>query len=117
MKRDKKMFVDGYASIYKYNRKVSSFQAVKNATEMSDLILIGKLGFDETSKRQSDIEFAESVNRSLSLKIRTRLRREWCRQEYCLVINGYLYDVITIDEDRLNGLCFWYLEEVRQIAE
>ena len=116
MKRDKKMFVDGYASICQYNRKSSSFQAVKNVTDKSDLILIGKLGFDETSKRQSDIEFAEAVNRSLSLKIRTRLHKDWCKQEYCLIINDYLYDVITIDEDRLNGLCFWYLEEVRQIA-
>lgn len=111
------MFKDGYAAVCSYNRSSSTFSAVKNARAMSDLTQIGKLAFDEMSRRQQDIDFAESEDRSLSYKIRTRLQPDLCREEYCIVINGYLYDVITIDTDRAAELAFWYLEEVRELDE
>ena len=109
------MFRDGYAVICRYDRPTSTFAAAKNARTMEDLQKVGKLAFDEMSRRQQDIDFAESADRSLSYKIRTRLQPDLCREEYCVVINGILYDVITIDTDRAAELAYWYLEEVREL--
>ena len=109
------MFKDGYAVICRYDRTKSAFGAAKNARTMEDLLVKGKLAFDEMSRRQQDIDFAESDERSLSYKIRTRLQPDLCREEYCVVINGILYDVITIDTDRAAELAYWYLEEVREL--
>lgn len=111
------MFKDGYAIICRYDRSTSTFAAAKNARTMADLLEIGKLAFDEMSRRQQDIDFAESAERSLSYKIRTRLQPDLCREEHCIVINRILYDIITIDTDRAAELAYWYLEEVRELEE
>ena len=111
------MFKDGYALICKYARSTSAFGAAKNARTMDDLLTKGKLAFDEMLRRQQDIDFAESDERSLSYKIRTRLVPDLCREEHCVVIDKVLYDIITIDTDRAAELAYWYLEEVRELED
>lgn len=111
------MFKDGYAKVCRYDRATSTFGAAKNARSMNDLQKVGKLAFDEMARRQQDIDFAESDERSLSYKIRTRLQPDLCREEFCIVIGRILYDVITIDTDRAAELAYWYLEEVRELED
>ena len=104
---------DGVVSIYREKEKRSSFAAKENVSVLDDMEFIVKLDFEESSKREQDLDFASQNDFTLSLKIRTR---------YCpgvdnrckAVIDGYLYDVAYIDKSREEQ---WiYLEGVKKIA-
>ena len=71
-----------------------------------------KLDYEESSKREQDMDFAEQNGFSLSLKIRTRympLVDNKCKA----VIDGYLYDVSYVDKNRVEQ--WLYLEGVKQL--
>lgn len=107
-------FNDGVVLIYRAKDKKSNFGAKENVTVFDDMDFIAKLDFEECSKREQDIEFANQNDFSLSLKVKTRLLKavdNGCKA----VIDGYLYDVSYLDKDKANGLMYLYLEGVRQL--
>ena len=76
--------------------------------------LIVKLAYTECNKRQQDLEFAESMSKSLTLKIKTRLYDK-VKNHHKIVIGNTLYDIIYLDYDRKNKEMYMYLEEVREL--
>lgn len=92
----------------------SSFAAAKNPTKESDLKKLERLDFEETSRREQDMDFAESQGRRLSMKVKTRIR-EWIDKTYPVIIGGVLYETIYIDYDRKKREMYFYLEEARRL--
>lgn len=104
---------DGVAFIYKEKGNKSNFGAKENVSVLDDMDFIAKLDFEECSKREQDIEFANQNDFSLSLKIKTRFFKSvnnGCK----VVIDGYLYDTKYVDKTRTE--MFLYLEGVKQIV-
>lgn len=106
-------FNDGVASIYREKPKRTDFNAKKNVSSLEDMDFIVRLDFEEASRREQDLEFAERSGFSLTLKIKTRAVPgvdNMCKA----VIDGYLYDVRYTDKTRTE---MWlYLEGVRKLA-
>lgn len=104
---------DGMVSIYRESDRRSNFGAKINATSVDDLKFIAKMAYSEQSKRQQDAEFAESMQFSLDLKIKTRYIKgvdNKCKA----VIDGYLYDVSYVDSTRTE--LYLYLQGVDKLA-
>lgn len=103
---------DGVVSIYREKERRTDFSAKRNVSTLDDMDFIVKLAFEESSKREQDLEFAEQQGFSLSLKIRTRFVKgvdNKCKA----VIDGYLYDVSYIDKSRTE---MWlYMEGVKSL--
>lgn len=106
-------FNDGIVSIYKELERKTDFSAKKNVAKLDDMEFIMKLAFDESSKRQQDLEFAEQSGFSLSMKIKTRYSK-LVKPKYKAVIEGYLYEVSYIDKS--DQEMFLFLEGVKSIA-
>ena len=103
---------DGAVFIYKEKPKRSSFAAKENVSVLEDMDFIIRLDFEQVAKRQQDMEFAEQMGFSLSMKLKTRYIPT-IKSKYKAVINNYLYDVAYIDDDRKE---MWlYLEGVRAL--
>lgn len=103
---------DGVASIYREKGNRSNFAAKQNVSILDDMTFIAKLDYEESSKREQDIEFAQQKGFDLSLKIHTRYLPDVDNKCKC-VIGGYLYDVSHIDKSRTE---MWiYLQGVRRI--
>jgi SPP1 family predicted phage head-tail adaptor len=103
---------DGVASVYREKKKQTDFNAKINARGIDDLDFICKLPFEEMSKRQQDVEFANQNGFALSVKIRTRVMPKVTTK--CKVIIGnILYDIYDMDKTRTD--LYLYLQEVRQI--
>ena len=103
---------DGVISIYREKRKQTDFNAKKNVSVLDDMDFIVKLAFEESSRREQDIDFAEQMGFSLSLKVRTRYV-EGVDNKCKAIIGKYLYDVSYVDKTRTE---MWlYLEGVRAI--
>ena len=103
---------DGVVSIYREKDRKTDFSAKKNVSTMDDMDFIVKLAFEECSKREQDLTFAEQSDFSLSLKVKTRFVKgvdNKCKA----VIDGYLYDVKYIDATRAD--LYFYLEGVGEI--
>ena len=113
MKNNFNRYNDGVVSIYREKGKKSNFGAKENVSVLDDMEFIAKLDFEESSKREQDIEFANQNDFSLSLKIRTRclpIVDNKCKA----VIAGYLYDVKYIDKARTE---MWlYMEGVKSLV-
>ena len=106
---------DGFIRVYKEIPLETEFGAKKNIKTLDNLELVVKLAYEECSKRLQDIEFAEANSRSLSLKVKTRLYP--IKNDYKVVINNILYDIITMDSDRTKREIYLYLEQVRELHE
>lgn len=107
-------FSDGFIRVYKSNEKVSSFGAKQNVKNANDLTLVIKLAYEETYKRQQDLDFAEASGRTLSLKVKTRYYKG-IQTDYKVIIDGCLYDIIDLDIDRYNQEMYFYLEYVKEV--
>lgn len=107
----KSNYNDGYIRVYKEIPQKSDFGAKKNIKTRDTLEFIVKLAYEECSKRQQDLEFAESSSRTLNLKVKTRYYKN-IENNYKVIIENTLYDIIYIDEDRKNRELYFYLEEV-----
>ena len=68
----KSNFNDGYIRVCKEIPQKTDFGAKKNIKTKDNLEFIVKLAYEECSKRQQDLEFAESSSRTLNLKVKTR---------------------------------------------
>ena len=112
MKNKFSRYNDGVVSIYREKTKETDFNAKRNVESFDDMDFIVKLAFEESAKREQDLDFAEQRGFSLSLKIRTRYVK--CVDNKCkAVINGYLYDVSYIDKSKTE---MWlYLEGVKAL--
>ena len=102
---------DGYIRVCKEIPQKTDFGAKKNIKTIDNLEFIVKLAYEECSKRQQDLEFAESSSRSLNLKVKTRYYKD-IENNYKVIIENTLYDIIYIDEDKKNRELYFYLEEV-----
>ena len=105
---------DGVVSIYReiVEERKTDFSAKRNVQTLEDMEYIGKLAFEEASKREQDLEFAEQHDFTLSLKIKTRLVKN-VDNKCKAVIDGYLYDISYIDKSREE---MWlYLQGVKEI--
>lgn len=104
---------DGVVHIYREKGKRSNFGAKENVSVLDDMDFIAKLDFEESSKREQDLEFANQNDFSLSLKIRTRYLQQ-VDNKCKAVINNYLYDVKYVDKTRTE---MWlYMEGVRLLV-
>ena len=65
---------------------------------------------------RKDLSFVESLGRELSLKVKTRLM-DGVSKKCKVAIDDRLFDVIYIDYSKKENLMYFYLEEVRRIAE
>lgn len=106
---------DGVLNVYVSVSKKSSFGAAMNEKKQDDLSFVGKLAFNEMSKRDEDMDFAESQGRALSIKVKTRLCNFVDKQKL-IVINNILYSIYKIDLDKSKDEMYIYLEEVRKIS-
>ena len=108
-------FNDGVLFVCRPESDQSSFNAVKNPTKKSDLDRILKLNFDEMSRREQDLQFAESQGRNLTLKVKTRWHGKVTKSHQVL-IGDMLYSIIDLDQDRDKSEMYLYLEEVRKLS-
>lgn len=103
---------DGVVLIYREKKKETTFAAKQNVSVLDDMDFVVRLDYEQCSKRQQDIEFAEQNGFSLSLKVKTRYIPS-VKNKFKAVINNYLYDVSYVDDDRKD---MWiYLEGVRSL--
>ena len=109
------VFNDGVLWICEQVRQESSFGAVKNAVEGDDITKLIKMDYAEMSARDQDLQYAESIGRTLSLKVRCRLK-DGVKKTHLVMIGDMLYSIVKLDYDRTNGLMFLYLEEVRRLT-
>ena len=104
---------DGVVSIYREKERKTDFSAKQNVSDLNTLDFIVKLAFEESAKREQDIEFAQQNDFSLTAKIKTRLVKgvdNKCKA----IIDGYLYDVSYIDKNRNEMWIF--LEGVKSLV-
>lgn len=112
-KRKLSTYNDGVVRLYRERPQKTDFNAKRNVATLEDMDLIVRLDYEESSRREEDMEFAERSGFSLTLKIRTRAV-PGVDNKCKAVINGYLYDVQYIDKSRTE---MWlYLEGVRKLA-
>ena len=112
MKNKFSRYNDGVVSIYREKGRRSNFSAKENVSTMDDMEFIVKLAFEECSKREQDLTFAEQADFTLSLKVKTRFVKgidNKCKA----VIDGFLYDVKFVDSTRTE--VFLYMEGVKKI--
>lgn len=100
---------DGVLTIYKDKGERSSFAAKVNANSLDGLEFVVKLAFAEMSKRESDLEFAESMQFSLDYKVKTRFVNG-VTNKHKAVIGDVLYDVSYIDATKTE--MFLYLHKI-----
>lgn len=104
---------DGVVYLYREITKRTDFAAKQNTSDYEDMKFIVKLCYEEVSKRQQDMEFAEQMDFSLSLKIKTPYLKG-IESKFKAVINNYLYDIAYIDNDKKD---MWlYLEGIRGLS-
>lgn len=104
---------DGVAYIYRPKYVEEDFSSPKDISAINEDDFVCKLDFEESSKREQDLDFAEQKDFSLSLKIRTRLVKA-VDNKCKAVINNYIYDVSYVDKSRTE---MWlYLEGVKPVG-
>lgn len=106
---------DGVVHIYREKRKENSFAAKENVSALDDMEFIAKLDYEESSKREQDLEFAQQSGFSLTMKIRTRFLPTMDKKNrFKAVIDGYLYDVAYADITRTE--IWWFLEGIKAVS-
>lgn len=104
---------DGVVRIYREKGKRSNFSAKENVSVLDDMEFVAKLDFEESSRREQDLEFANQNDFSLSLKIRTRYLQK-VDNKCKAVIDNYLYDVKFVDKAHTE---MWlYMEGVKPLV-
>lgn len=105
---------DGVVRIYREKGKRSNFSAKENVSVLDDMEFVAKLDFEEASRREQDLEFANQNDFSLSLKIRTRYLQK-VDNKCKAVIDNYLYDVKFVDKKARTEM-WLYMEGVKPIV-
>lgn len=103
---------DGVVRVYRERPRKTEFGAKRNISTLEDMDFVVRLDYEEASRREEDLEFAEKIGFSLTLKIKTRAV-PGVDNKCKAVIDGYLYDVRYIDKTRTE---MWlYMEGVRRL--
>ena len=105
-------FSDGIVQVFRQKDRKTGFNARLNPSTLEDLEFVVKLAFDESSKRQQDLEFAEQSGFQLSYKVRTRYVPV-VETKMKAVIDDMLYDIAYIDKSGRE--MFLYLQSVRRL--
>lgn len=108
-KKKTRSYIDGIANIYRKK------DAERNVRSLDDLEYLGFLYFDEKSKRQQDVEFAEQLGANLTMKIATPDDGNMDSNRN-VVVDNVIYAIIYIDRDKKKKELYFYLEEVRKIV-
>nr|DAZ49039.1 MAG TPA: hypothetical protein [Caudoviricetes sp.] len=102
-------YTDGIAKVFRKKN------VERNVRSLDDLEYLGFLCFEEKSKRQQDLEFAEQLGANLTMKIATpddgNMDSNWN-----VVIDDTIYAIIYIDRNKQKREKYFYLEEVRKIV-
>lgn len=106
---------DGVLYICESATQDTDFNAVTNVLTVNDLDKIQKLDYAELSKRERDMEFAESVSRSLDMKVRT-LYHSSATTNRQVLIGRTLYDIFEVDPSSDKNEMYLYLEKVRDLS-
>ena len=93
----------------------SDFRAVRNPRAHDDIVKIQKLDYSEATKREQDLDFAESADKSLDIKVKTRYHGSTTTDRQVL-IGSDLYDIFQVDWDADKTNMFLFLEKVRVLA-
>lgn len=112
MKKQKfSTYNDGVVLIYREKDRQTDFNAKQNVETLNDMEFIARLDFEECSKREQDLDFAEQLGFTLSLKVKTRIAPN-IDNKCKAVIDNYLYDVWSVDKSKTE--MFLYMEGVKQ---
>ena len=103
---------DGVVVIYREKERRNDFSAKVNVSVLEDMDFIVSLNFQEMSKREQDLDFANQNDFTLSMKIKTRYFKD-IDNKCKAVVDGYLYDIAYIDRTRTE--LFLYLEGIKKI--
>lgn len=114
-KPKKTSYNDGVLTIVEEKQKLNSFNAKSNVKTKEEFNEIIKLFYEEQSKRQEDVLFAKSMDRKLTLKLKTPEIKNM-KTNYKVLIDDVIYDILHLDFDKNNHTLYFYLEEVRKIA-
>lgn len=108
VRKKQKSYSDGIAELYRKKDPES------NVKSLDDLEHLGFLYYTEKSNRQQDVEFAQQLGTTLSLKIATPDDGNMDSSRN-VVIGDTIYAIIYIDRSRAEQELYFYLEEVRKI--
>lgn len=103
---------DGIVRIYREKERVTDFGAKKNVATLDNMDFIVRLDYEEMSKREQDLDFAEQSSFTLSLKVRTRYAPN-IDNKCKAVIDNYLYDIWYVDKTKTE--LYLYLEGVKPL--
>lgn len=105
---------DGVLFVCENTAGRSDFSSAKNARSRKDLRRILKLDYKEMSRRDEDMDFAESHGRTLTLKVRCRYHPD-VSTKLCVVIGDTLYSIFKTDHDTDWRNLYLFLEEERKL--
>lgn len=113
MKQKPTPYNDGFLKVYR--RKKENLTANRNVTNLDELDFVIKLAFEELSRRQQDLEFAEQNSFSLSLKVKTPkpMAKKGIDTNCYAVMEDILYGIRFIDTNSTEY--YFYLEKVRKL--
>ena len=115
MRRAIPAFRDGYVSFVRpLESNISSFGAKKNTRTTEDVCQVVDLAYDEKTKRQQDLEFAYSADKTLDMKICCPYHPD-VNTKLQAIIENTLYDVYMVDPDKNNMQMFVYMQENRKL--
>lgn len=107
-------FTDGVLRVCEETKAPSSFNAARNPRDVEELRVLVKLPYKIMSCREQDMEFAEAMGRSLSLKVQTT-NCAIVQTPHSVLVGKTLYSIIRLDRDMDKKTMFLYLEEVRKL--
>ena len=113
MKNKFSIYNDGVVAIYREKERKTDFNAPRNVSTLDDMEFVCKLAYEEMSKREQDLQFAEQMGFSLSLKIKTRYVKD-VDDECKAVIDGWLYDISSLDKSKTES--FLYMTRIRKVG-
>jgi len=86
---------DGVVLIYREKDRKTDFNAKRNVSTLADMDFVCKLDYEEMSKREQDLEFAEQMGFSLSMKIKTRFVK--AVDSKCKAVIDAVVEMLSID--------------------
>ena len=109
------VYNDGVALICNLKKKERDFNAHINPVTLDDLEIKGRVCFEISSIRVEDMDFAERMEKKLTLKIKT----PYCplvSKKNKMLIKKVLYNIFRIDPSSDKTELFIYMEEEREFA-
>lgn len=117
LRRSKKLpsYNDGWLEVCREKPgRGTPFGAQENVRSRSELDVVCRLAFAQVSKRQQDLDFAESRSFTLSMKLKTR-RVGGVDPDCKAVIDDMLFDICWVDPSRTE--LYLYLQEAGRLAK